>query len=188
MLIRIYGLYDSVLNLAEHDQAILVREMASELVKLSESDLRRSIDSGKYHPTRRSSSSSITPPQSKSTYSLPPTPQHFRATQATTYLEGALEPSHPRKSRPSALSLRPVSRDETSSGSSGTNWWSNGSVGKSRLPRTRLGRNSIAEDKDEKLTPTQQMTPSNATASPRSGHVLNGRRRKQISLASENSK
>ena len=179
MLIRIYGLYDSVLSLAEHDQAILVREMASELVKSSESDLRRSIDSGKYHPTRRSSSSSITPPQSKSTYSLPPTPQHYRATQATTYLEGALEPGHPRSGRPSGLSLRPVSRDGTSSGSSGSGWWGSGSIGKSRLPRTRLGRNSIVEDKEEKSTPTQQST-STTTASPRTSYVLNGRRKKQI--------
>ena len=187
-LIRIYGLYNSVLNLAEHDQAILVREMASELVKSSELDLRRSIDGGKYQSTRRSSSSSITPPQLKSTYSLPPTPQHYRVTQATNYLEGALEPSNSRSGRPPGLSLRPVSRDGASSGSSSSGWWGNGSIGKSRLPRTALGRNSIAEDKEEKTTPIHPSTPTTAAAAPRTGYVLNGRRRKQTTSSFENSK
>ena len=187
-LLRTYGLYDRVLSVAEHDQAILVREMASELVKSSESDLRRSFDGGKYKPTRRSSSSSITPPKSKPTYSLPPTPQHYRANQASSYLEGALESSISRGSKTPGLSIRPGSRDGSGSSSPGLNWWSAGSVNKSRLPRTRMSRSSIAEDKEEKAAITQQPPATTSLNSPRTGYALQNRRRRQTSSSYDGSK
>lgn len=85
-LIRTYGLYEAVERLAEADPAILVREMASELVKSCDNSSKRSFESARLRPgMRRASSSTVSsmtpPPQLMSAQSMPviQTPQHLRA-------------------------------------------------------------------------------------------------------------
>lgn len=87
-LIRTYGLYEAVEKLSEADPAILVREMASELVKSCDISSKRGFESARLRPGMRRASSSAalsmtTPPQLLSAQSMPisqsGTPQHLRA-------------------------------------------------------------------------------------------------------------
>ncbi|KAM0715256.1 hypothetical protein Q7P37_008754 [Cladosporium fusiforme] len=170
-LIRTYGLFDSVTDLAVHDPAILVREMASELVRSSEYTVRRNLD---IRPVRRSSSSTMTPPSIiPPTSSMPPTPTLGSASSfndrapSRGYFDFGFDAPRPRPStahshshsHSSAISAsspyRPVSRDSNSSGSAQASNW-NGASGsapsaasgalssaaKSRLPRTSNAHNA----------------------------------------------
>lgn len=136
-LISTYGLDSAIADLAKHDQAILVREMAGDLLKSSELNARRSLD-GARRVLRRSSSSTMTPTL-PSNGSLPPTPSSDRAGgRAGSYFDLT---DLARSLRPIAASspYRPVSRESELGGSS-TPTFSNGGmpgVQKSRLPRTR---------------------------------------------------
>lgn len=165
-LVRTYGLLDSVTELAVHDPAILVREMASELVRSSEYTVRRNLD---IRPVRRSSSSTMTPPSIiPPAGSMPPTPTLGTASSfgdrasSRGYFDFGFDNPRPRPSTAHSHSnslavsspYRPVSRDSSSAGSaqagnsSSSNW--NGmsgsapsaasgalsSAAKSRLPRT----------------------------------------------------
>lgn len=125
-LIRSYNLLDSVTDLALHDPAILVRELANELVKSCEytSVARRSALDAR--PIRRSSSSTMTPPPIH-TSNLPSSSAPCTADRAVGGrgyfdLTGGLEMTRSRPSgasaAPSSPLYRPVSRD--GSGSSST--------------------------------------------------------------------
>ncbi|KAB8611412.1 hypothetical protein FH972_025917 [Carpinus fangiana] len=127
-LIRRYGLFDAVQNLADADPAVLVRNMAQELIKSSDALLnRQSIDGAgnpRYRPFRRTSSSTMTPPALYST-SQPPTPQghnHTRSSVSRDYFDranGGEQFHHVIGNRGSRSSLtpasfhRPISRDGT---------------------------------------------------------------------------
>ncbi|TKX21380.1 cytokinesis protein sepH [Elsinoe australis] len=111
-LITSYGLYTAIADLAKHDQAILVREMAGDLIKSSELNARRSMD-GVRRTLRRSSSSTMTPTLPSSS-SLPPTPSSERGGQGRvgSYFDGS---GDMRGMRPVVMGTsspyRPVSRD-----------------------------------------------------------------------------
>ncbi|GAB7361438.1 hypothetical protein MBLNU230_g1494t1 [Neophaeotheca triangularis] len=154
-LIRSYNLLDSVTDLALHDPAILVRELANELVKSCEYTAvarRSALDT---RPMRRSSSSTMTPPPHNNP-SLPSSANDRGARPGYFDLAGSLEMARSRPGASGALPsspYRPVSRD--GSGSSSTSHtglsshhtpttsapgggWSNNvsAAAKSRLPRT----------------------------------------------------
>ncbi|KAF1986657.1 hypothetical protein K402DRAFT_463567 [Aulographum hederae CBS 113979] len=159
-LLRTYGLYDTIQRLADTDQAILVREMALDLMNSSDSAaVRRSFDSTRTRPSMRraSSSTTMTPPPLMSSQSVPPTPQHLRSGHGlgSVFFNGSsesllLDNSRIRGNNGSMLSptVRPGSRDSSSGSNTGLGGWSTGSssgsiASKSRLPRTsasRMGR------------------------------------------------
>jgi hypothetical protein len=139
-LINTYGLYEAIEKLAETDPAILVREMASELIKSSDTFSHRSFESARLRPgvRRASSSTSIMtpPPQLISSQSMPiapGTPSHLRSTNGSGYyndrrsddifdsgpirastrlLNGSSTPSS--STTPTSASFRPTSRDSNS--------------------------------------------------------------------------
>jgi serine/threonine protein kinase len=199
-LIRSYNLLDSVAELAAHDPAILVREMANELVKSSEYNVvRRTLE---VRPVRRSSSSTMTPPPSTSG-SLPPTPgtgadrgasrgyfdyAQLEAARSASRNLGASSPYH-----------RPRSR-ESSSAAPSSNWGSGGgsssnlsSAAKSRLPRTSVAAAANVRRAQSRLSLAplslstsetagrkgEETTPTHAPAASRA--VANARRRRQTS-------
>lgn len=116
-LIRQHNLYESLDRLADHDPAILVRNLAADLVRLSELGDRRSVDIARYPGTRRTSSSTMTPPPLYNSSSQPPTPQRSSA-QSSSYFELPHESyQFPIRSRVSNITghtpYRPVSREGT---------------------------------------------------------------------------
>ncbi|KAF2840537.1 hypothetical protein M501DRAFT_1014552 [Patellaria atrata CBS 101060] len=171
-LIHQYGMYDQIQHLAENDPAILVREMASDLIRSADSHLRRNIDGPRLRSgmRRSSSSTSMTPPSLIASQSMPPTPQLTRsATASVAYFEGStsiptLDSSVRSPRPPSALltpSFRPASRDGKASVPNGAQ----SASARSRLPRTSgvkmQGRVSLATAPvqiksrgEENLTPT----------------------------------
>ena len=115
-LIKRYSLYDAIHRLSTSDPAILVRNMACELLNAAQSDSRSSMDgSSRYHPSRRTSHSTATPPALLSSSSQPPTPSsHQRSTaQSTAYFDSQADPygSNTSTRTRSNCSYRPASRD-----------------------------------------------------------------------------
>jgi hypothetical protein len=156
-LIHTFGLHDAITQLADHDQAIMVRELALELIKTCDISVNRSYENTRNRPrNRRSSSSTMSTPSPvfMTTSSVfPGTPQLLR-TATSGGSNPRLEP--PRSSRlSSAAGQTPSFRPQSSDG--GTS--SAGST-KSRLPRTnqgptKLSRLSIANSRREEIsTPT----------------------------------
>ncbi|KAL9068867.1 MAG: hypothetical protein Q9157_006371 [Trypethelium eluteriae] len=166
VLIRKFGLLDAVQRLAEIDPAILVREMAGDLLKSSEVVVgRRSVDGGSRRSMLRRSSSSHFGPSTPTTLSVPGTPSSSisRATKGIdgSYFDVVMETSASSVSRSGVRNgtpYRPVSRDGSSggslaNGSFGTTYWTSSSsrsgsgdstsstgASKSRLPRTTTTR------------------------------------------------
>jgi len=165
-LLRTHGLYAAVSDLAKHDQAILVRELAGDLIKTAEVNARRSMD-GARRVLRRSSSSTVTSTLMSGS-SLPPTPSSERTglgigpSRPGGYFELSDLPST-RALRTVANSspYRPVSRDEemafaasgvvsptnssfASSVHANSPALGTGGPSKSRLPRTRTGATASA--------------------------------------------
>jgi hypothetical protein len=174
LLIR-YDLYDTIHRLAEYDGAVLVRNMAGELLKSSEASDKLGMGSSKRRPGRRSSSAN-TPPGLISSRSMPPTPTSGRSMQSTNYFLDR-EPRE-RSAANGRLSYRPVSRDGL--GPNGTPVIINGSeASKSRLPRTTSGRTSQqsmlgSPKKQENIIPSataHQASPMPAPNSRRRRHV-----------------
>lgn len=203
-LIRTYGLLESVAELATHDPAILVREMANELVKSSEYVARRTLD---VRPVRRSSSSTMTPPIAPSSgSSMPPTPGSERVGSRGYFDFGAEAGSRARQA-PVSSPYRPMSRDGGGSASTkglvaAASKWNLGtsttatasSAAKSRLPKTAAAhvrraqsRMSLAPVAD--LEPRAKADVGTPTHVPPTSHtrsttaVGNGRRRRQTSGA-----
>lgn len=86
-LITTCGLYDAINDLAKNDQAILVRELASDLIKSSELNARRSME-GVRRNLRRSSSTTMTPTPLPSSSSVPPTPSsEMRGLRSGSYFD-----------------------------------------------------------------------------------------------------
>lgn len=191
-LLRDHGLYDTVEKLANHDPAILVRNMASDLIKSSEASERRTAENGsRYSMSRRTSPSTMTPPSLYSSYSQPPTPSHTRSSQAASYFDiGNESVTRSRISNVNSTPYRPVSRDSSKANLDGTPVMgisSSGGPARSRLPRTsaaRLTRSSTnfkREEVETPIVPTPQVN----------GHGVSGlrptvavnRRRRQTSGA-----
>lgn len=172
-LISRYGLVDTIQRLAEVDGAVLVRNMASELIRSCEYN-NTGISGGKRRPERRASSST-TPPNLLASHSMPPTPTGSRPSHSTNFF---LE----RNSRQSGFSndsvaYRPLSRDGSNLKPSTPSNSVTGSVAKSRLPRTTLNRQSILKSpkKDENSSPN--ILTQDATQPP----APNSRRRRRVS-------
>ena len=147
--IRSHQLFEAIRRLAESDNAVLVRNMASELVRTSlEKDTDKG-SSGRIRPSRRTSS--YTPPGLHQAMSAPLTPTHgSRASMSSAFVDTSVTPRRMAMAPPNGSDIlyRPKSRDgpqiqiprKTSSEMAG-------SVSKSRLPRTsmlRTSRSSIA--------------------------------------------
>ena len=175
LLIR-YDLYDTIHRLAEFDGAVLVRNMAGELLKSSEASDKLSLSSSKRRPGRRSSSSN-TPPGLVSSRSMPPTPTSGRSMQSTNYFldRGSRE----RSAANGRLSYKPLSRDGLGPNGTPAIINGNGTATKSRLPRTTSGRTSQqsmlgSPKKEENIMPNataQQASPMPAPNSRRRRHV-----------------
>ncbi|KAK4549607.1 hypothetical protein LTR36_004908 [Oleoguttula mirabilis] len=207
-LIRRYNLLESVQDLAKTDQAILVREMANELVEKCNKSVVSTPGAARYAGLRRSSSSTMTPPIVPSIGSLPPTPGGSGAGRGSGYFDFGMDIA---RARPVAVSspYRPVSRDASSSASSsGQSQWSSGPaavapapVKSARLPpplRTSMAnmqrqqsRLSVApgtsrlsmvsgEKTQQSSTPTHAPPSANTRSS---AAVVNARRRRQTSGA-----
>ena len=150
-LITTYDLYTAISDLAKNDNAILVRELAGDLIKSSELNARRSMD-GVRRTLRRSSSSTMTPTMPSGS-SLPPTPSSDRTgpIRVGSFFDGS---DLARQTRPGGTSspYRPVSRDgatsdavptppsqylQTLSNGNGNSSLASLAAQKSRLPRTR---------------------------------------------------
>ena len=132
-LIRRYGLEDTIQKLAENDGAVLVRNMAGELIKSSEMNDKLGLSGSKRRPGRRSSSST-TPPSLLTSYSMPSTPTGNRSAHSTNYCIG--RDVRQRSAINSAVPYRPASRDESGTSALPVVVNGSGSVAKSRLPRT----------------------------------------------------
>lgn len=139
-LIRKCGLQDAIVQLAHHDPAILVREMASELLKSSDNTSRRSTDgTGRLRPgggARRASSASVsTPPSALS--SAPPTPSsHPRSNPTYSDLDLDQQSTRPRQQTPlsnnggpSSSSLRPPANTHDHTASTSTTYANGASPG-----------------------------------------------------------
>lgn len=149
-LISRHGLEDTIQRLAENDGAVLVRNMAGELIKSSEINDRLGMSGSKRRLGRRSSSST-TPPSLLTSYSMPSTPTSNRSAHSTNYSIG--RDVRQRSAITSAVTYRPASRDGIGASALPVIVNGSGSVAKSRLPRTTSTR-----------TPRQQ-----ALASPKKG-------------------
>ena len=177
LLISQYGLTDAIQRLADSDGAVLVRNMASELILSSELGDKMGIGNGLRRPMRRSSSSN-TPPSAFSSYSMPSTPTTGRSGRSTNYLFD--RETRPRPGVGNALPYRPVSRDRSSISKLPTMVTTSGAAGKSQLPRTSLARTPqrqvvVSPRKEENIAPSTSRPDSAGVATPHS------RRRRRIS-------
>lgn len=174
-LIRRYGLEETIQRLAESDGAVLVRNMAGELIKSGEMNDRLGLSGSRRRPARRSSSST-TPPSLLTSYSMPTTPTNSRSSHATNYAMD--REMRQRNGLSGGLSYRPASRD--GSGTSSTLALINGSSVKSRLPKITSSRpprqQSITSPRKE-----ENEVPKNIGQEPSAMPTPNSRRRRRIS-------
>ncbi|KAL9641092.1 MAG: hypothetical protein Q9204_000317 [Flavoplaca sp. TL-2023a] len=166
-VIRRYGLIEAIQRLAELDGAVLVRNMAGELIKTCESSERFGMSTSKRRPGRRSSSST-TPPSLLSSHSMPPTPSSSRSSHSQAYM--VERDVRQRNGNGGPIPFRPVSRDGNSSGS----------AAKSRLPRTTASKPSrpslLTSPKRE-----ENMVPANMGPNGLQNPAPNSRRRRRVS-------
>ncbi|KAL8674280.1 MAG: hypothetical protein Q9168_001347 [Polycauliona sp. 1 TL-2023] len=166
-VIRRYGLVETIQRLAEVDGAVLVRNMAGELIKACESSERFGMSASKRKPGRRSSSST-TPPSLLNSHSMPPTPSSGRSSHSPAYL--VEREVRPRNGPGGPISFRPVSRDGNGSGS----------AAKSRLPRTasnKPGRPSLLTSPKRE----ENIAPANLGPDGLPHPTPNSRRRRRVS-------
>jgi hypothetical protein len=144
--IKEHPIFEAIQRLAETDNAVLVRNMASELVK---SNLAKESDSGsggRPRPGQGRRTSSYTPPSLNQSASVPITPTHIsRVSQSSAFIDGSVTPRriHAGLYRPrSRDGAQPIVARKTSAELS-----SSASLSKSRLPRTSMlskSRSSMA--------------------------------------------
>ncbi|KAI9696937.1 MAG: hypothetical protein M1836_004898 [Candelina mexicana] len=172
-LIRRYGLFEAIEKLAETDSAVLVRNMAGELVRSSLEREKQSMNGSRRRPGRRASSSA-TPPSLLTTQSTPPTPSYSRSAQSSGAFDAANHLQMIGSHR--AVPLRPASRDSmVGAMSSGTV-----NATKSRLPRTaatRLPRQSITGSPRRVENVTPNSASQSSLFSPRRSRQTNGEQR-----------
>ncbi len=178
-LISRYGLEDAIQRLAESDGAVLVRNMAGELIKSSEMHDTIGMSGGRRKQSRRSSSST-TPPSLLTSYSTPPTPTSNRSLHSSNYI-WERDPRQ-RSGMNGGLPYRPASRDGSGSSSgSGLPLGVSVSGGKSRLPRTTSSRPAprqvvVSPKKEENVNPGYgEGEATSVTPAP------NSRRRRRVS-------
>ncbi|TQS38598.1 hypothetical protein Golomagni_00892 [Golovinomyces magnicellulatus] len=135
-----HNLFEAIKRLAESDTAVLVRNMAGELVrakleKISENENSRS----RPGQIRRT----FTPPSLLHGISTPITPSHTNCLQhSSAFMEGSITPRRVHACDKVESSIRPQSREDRQikvSQSSNTDLLTSGSLSKSRFPRTSMG-------------------------------------------------
>ncbi|KAK2625313.1 hypothetical protein QTJ16_005682 [Diplocarpon rosae] len=146
--VRNHSLFEAIQRLAESDNAVLVRNMASDLVK---ANLAQDLDSGSGgRPRAGQIRRNFTPPSLHHNASTPNTPTHV-SRPSSAFTDGNLTPR--RMAAPSgsgssdSILYRPRSRDgpgpqTTRRPSTEIAGGSSSSLGKSRLPRTSMLRAS----------------------------------------------
>ena len=150
--IRSHGLFEAIQRLAENDNAVLVRNMASELVRSNLGKDHESGSGGRQRPGQMSRrQSSYTPPSLHHSVSAPMAPTNpGRQSVSSAFIDGSVTPRRmpiPANNGDSIL-YRPRSRDGSQIQVRRTSSeLGNGSTSKSRLPRTsmlRTTRSSMA--------------------------------------------
>lgn len=145
--IRGHPLFEAIRSLAENDNAVLVRNMASELVKFNLDKEQSPENSGR----RMRRQSSFTAPTLQPSVSAPLTPTHAsRLSQSSAFMEGSITPR--RSAIPingnNLVQYRPSSREGPPVVRRTSAEYANGSAAsKSRHPRTsmlRTSRSSLA--------------------------------------------
>ena len=174
-LITQYGLFETIQRLSEIDGAVLVRNMASELVKSSEMNDKIGMSGARRRPGRRASSST-TPPSLSISTSVPHTPTSNRTTRYPVPLNERI-PKQPAIIN-TALSYRPATEEGSNSNSLSASPSGSGVISRSRLPRTKSGRPSMmtASPKEANATPTNYRQEALGSAP-----APNSRRRRRIS-------
>lgn len=176
-LIRRYGLEDTIQRLAENDGAVLVRNMASELIKSSEMNDRLGMSGTRRRPGRRSSAST-TPPSLLNSYSMPSTPTSSRSAYPMSH---SFEQESRRGSAVTGpVTYRPASRDGSGTGALPLIANGSGAAAKSRLPRTTSNRPLrqqvvASPKKGENILPSLSGTETTPMPTP------NSRRRRRVS-------
>jgi hypothetical protein len=182
--IKEHPLFEAIQRLAETDNAVLVRNMASELVKSSLDKESESGSGGRPRVGTGRRTSSYTPPSLQHSISTPITPTHVsRVSQSSAFIDGSVTPRRLHAaSNGNEILYRPRSRDggqpiigrKTSSELSNS-----ASLSKSRLPRTSMlskSRSSMAAPsiRDEPTSSRKEngvrlREQSRSTASPATG-------------------
>jgi hypothetical protein len=145
--IRSHPLFNEVQRLSESDNAVLVRNMASELVKANLDTNSESSSGGRARPTSVQVRRTFTPPSLQHSMTAPMTPTHAnRVTQSSSFIDGSVTPRRlAASSNGGDIVYRPRSRDgsqlQMSRRTSGE-VPSSSSLSKSRLPRTSMLRGS----------------------------------------------
>ena len=146
--IRNHGLFDAIQRLAENDNAVLVRNMASELVKINLDQEQESGGGGRPRPGQMPKrTSSYTPPSLNKSGSAPITPTHSsRPSLSSAFIDGSATPRRmviPSSNGDSIL-YRPTSRDgaHISVRRTSSELANAAAASKSRLPRTSMLRTS----------------------------------------------
>lgn len=173
-LIVRFGLIDTIQRLAEVDGAVLVRNMASELVRSGEID-DKSIVSGVKRRLGRHSSSTTTFPSLLTSQSMPPTPTTNRSAHSVNHFRERPPVQSSIGNQPTAF--RYTSRGDTGPSDISSLHDTSGAVTKSRLPRTTNGRHSFMQSpkKEENITPLTSSRETTPTSAP------NTRRRRLLS-------
>lgn len=174
-LITQYGLFETIQRLSEIDGAVLVRNMASELVKSSEMNDKIGMSGARRRPGRRASSSS-TPPSLSISTSVPQTPTSNRTTRYQMPINERI-PKQPAIIN-AALSYRPATEEGSNSNGLAPSPNGSGVISRSRLPRTKSGRPSMmtASPRESNATPTNYRQDAGGPAP-----APNSRRRRRIS-------
>jgi len=176
-LISRYGLEDMIQRLAEHDGAVLVRNMAGELIKSSEMNDKLGMSVNRRRPGRRSSSST-TPPSLLTSYSMPSTPTSNRSARSSNY--GVDQDIRQRRAINGATPYRPSSRDGSGASALPVIVDGTGAAARSRLPRTTSTRPSrqqvvVSPRKEEDILPNHSKNEITTSTVP------NSRRRRRVS-------
>jgi len=146
--LRGHKLFEAIESLVENDSAVLVRNMASELVKSNHEREHESSSNGRQRPgqvARRKSS--FTPPGLHQSVSTPITPTHASRVSQSAFIDGSVTPRRMAVSNDSIM-YRPRSRDGGISHvpmprrSTSSELANGSSASKSRLPRTSMLRTS----------------------------------------------
>ncbi|KAG4417729.1 hypothetical protein IFR04_009168 [Cadophora malorum] len=141
--VQSHGLFEAIQRLAESDNAVLVRNMASELVKANLDKDPESGSGGRPRPGQMKRT--FTPPSLYHSQSTPITPTHVSRASQSSFVEGNVTPRRmvaPSGSNDSIL-YRPASRDGPKmTRRISAEIASSSSMSKSRLPRTSMLRGS----------------------------------------------
>lgn len=190
-MLRKYGLYDAIERLSEGDPAILVRNMAVDLIRASDANnnMRGSGDSNRFRPLRRTSSSAVSTSSLYASSPQPMSPLQLRQHGQPAYFDNPTEYNvgRTRAARnPAGILLRRPSTDsvgtvDTFPGQRAPEGAPQIGLGiKSRLPRTSMARRTTAARREEndRPPPTPPSSQSVMGALPRTGQMNNPRRRR----------